>query len=109
MTIPLPRITVRGLMGLVALAIIAMAMTVGDETVSYSCHLCHNRKHVVSRLLLGLRFNPREAQTTRFPTRSGHRHDWYQYSRDWSTVAGGGAACSSLMYQDGSDAPDGNP
>lgn len=96
-------------MGLVALAMVAMAMTAGDETVSYSCHLCHNRKHVVHRLLLGLRFDPRESQTTHFPTESDHRHDWYQYSRGWSTPAGGGAACSAKMYRDGSPAPDMNP
>lgn len=91
------------------MGLVAMAITAGHETVSYSCHLCRNRKHVVYRLLLGLRFNPREAQTTRFPTDSDHRHDWYQYSRGWSTPAGGGAACSWIMDRGGSQAPDWNP
>ncbi len=109
MKFPAPRITVRGLMGFVALAMVAMAMTAGEETMSYSCHLCHNRKHVVSRLLLGLRFDTREAQTTGFPTGSDHRHDWYRYSTGWSTPVRGGSACCTTMYRDGSVAPDWNP
>lgn len=110
MKFPAPRITVRGLMGFVALAMVAMAMTAGEEVVSYSCHLCHNRKHVVSRLLLELRFDPREAQTTDFPTESDHRHDWYRYSRGWSTpLSGEVAGATATIYRDGSQAPDWNP
>jgi hypothetical protein len=106
MSHPSVRISLRRLMVLVAVAAAVMAISVGSETVYYSCHLCHNRKDVVSRFFLGVPLKPREVATTSFPTEPGHTHDWYCFGRSWSSLIYGSAAGSGKIYRDGSRAPD---
>lgn len=101
-------VSVRRLMGIVAAVAAMMALTSGSRTVYYSCHLCHNRKHVASRLFLGFPVSWHEAVDTRFLTAPDHRHSWWRYARGTGGFpSGSSGACSDHRYVDGSIAPDG--
>jgi hypothetical protein len=102
------RFSVRGLMALVALS--AIALTLGACTVDgqCSCHLCHNRKEVFSRTVLGAPIWQTERMTTNFPVSIDHRHEWYHYGTVTRGFLGAQSRdCRINVYADGSSAPDG--
>ena len=89
---------------------VAAGLTVlssGFRSTYLSCHLCHNRKCIDSRSLLGFSVRVREQSATHFPAEPGHRHVWSEYGRSfagWLTRSAGGR---ERIYLDGSVAPDG--
>lgn len=100
-------ISVRRMLVVVALLAATMALASGSQTVSSSCHLCHNRKRVASRLFLGFPVSRHEIMDTNFPAEVHHQHIWSSYSRSYDYgLFGSGVACSWQTYIDGSRAPD---
>jgi hypothetical protein len=93
---------------MLVVALTAGALTLGVRNVSCSCHLCHNRKLVVSRLLLGFPISWHEQMKTQFPVEPNHRHIWSTFSMHTDNgFWGSGVACRSTVYIDGTRAPDG--
>jgi hypothetical protein len=104
------RISVRRMMGIVAVAALVLSLATGSRTTLLSCHLCHNRKHVTSRLVLGIPVLGQGIMDTRFPAEDNHQHTWTTYgSHTKSFLLGERAAGRPDMYVDGSHAPDFNP
>jgi hypothetical protein len=102
------QISVRWMMALVAVVAAGLTVTSGHQTTYRSCHLCHNRIRVDSRLALGFPVSWHETMETRFPTTAGHQHVWWSYARSTSGFMQGiEAAGNSSSYVDGSTAPDG--
>ena len=104
------QISVRRMMAAVAVAAVGLSLASSYQTSSLSCHLCHNRKHVDSRLVLGVPVSWREIMDTQFPASPDHRHIWWRYATGTSSLLlGSRAAGSDRRYADGSTAPDGRP
>ncbi len=101
------QLSVRGLMVAVAMVAALIVLSAGFRLTYVSCHLCHNRKRVESRTLLGLSVRTSEAIETHFPTEPGHRHVWAPYARSSTGFLAESAAGHARIYQDGSTAPDG--
>ena len=71
-----PRFTVRRMMvGVAGMAALIVYGTL-DESRSYSCHLCHNRKGAAVISILGLPIVWQDIPTTQFPIAPGHIHRW---------------------------------
>jgi hypothetical protein len=92
----------------VAIAALVCSLSLGYRTTYLSCHLCHDRKRVESRLFLGFPVSWRETAEAQFGAAAHHRHVWSRYSvhNDLGPL-GGGVACRHCIYLDGSRAPDG--
>jgi hypothetical protein len=102
------QISVRRMMAAVAVVAGALILASSYQTISFSCHLCHNRKHVDSRLVLSVPVSWREVMDTQFPASPDHRHAWWRFATSTrSLLLVSGAACSDRRYADGSIAPDG--
>jgi hypothetical protein len=103
------QVSVRTMMAAVVLVAGALTVTSGHRTVYRSCHLCHNRMRVESRLVSSMPVSSREAMETRFPVAPKHQHVWWTYARSWSGFMQGTTwvADSWGCYSDGSAAPDG--
>lgn len=94
------------LLGIAATAVV-LALGMVERTSYESCHLCHNRRVVRSRLVFALTLSGREAATTAFPVARVHRHAWSRYSRRETGLLRGAIACRAFIYADRSVAPDG--
>lgn len=104
------RISVRRMMGIVAVTAVVLSLATGPRTTLFSCHLRHDRKHVTSRLILGIPVSGREIMDTGFPTEDNHQHTWTTYSiHTKSFLLGERVGCRPNMYADGSQAPDFDP
>jgi hypothetical protein len=102
------QISVRRLMITVAALAVGLVLAESSQKTYFSCHLCHNRKFIETRSVLGLAVQQSEKDETEFASDPGHQHQWSRYSRQtWNLIGGGGVACRVSVYLDGSAAPDG--
>jgi hypothetical protein len=96
---------------MIAVAAVAFALTLtsGSQTQYCSCHLCHDRKRVVSRLFLGWPVSWHESMDTQFPTSADHQHAWWNHTVVIFPVFWPDESVETRLYVDGSPAPDGPP
>ena len=100
---PSLRVTLRGLMILAAVLAVSLKLVSQTVVAQCSCHLCHNRKEVVSRTVLWVPLSRNERATTNLPVSIDHDHEWYSYSTVSRGFLGGkGRSCSINIYADGS-------
>ena len=90
---------------------ICMLIFVGPSTSKtyYSCHKCRNLKEIDQELFLGFTLSLDEALHFEYPTKTGHVHEWWQYSKRYKEglngILGGGIGCNVNKYKDGKRAP----